>query len=366
MKRSGPLDELYMMECLALAAHGAGAVSPNPLVGALLVKNGRVIGRGFHKRFGGEHAEVAAIRSASSSPRGATLFVNLEPCNHHGKTGPCTAQIVRAGIRRVVVGMRDPNPLVNGRGLRVLRRARIRVDVGVLETECMKLNEAFAAFITRKTPFVAMKIAQTLDGRLDTPAGGGRWITNVSSRAIVHGLRARYDAVLIGAGTVRADDPALTVRHVKGRNPVRVILDGRLRTSISSNVYKDARTIRTLLIVSSGMLARKKSLLEMFGSRHVEVVHLASDGRGRISAAVILRELGRRGIASLLVEGGAEVFDLFAAAGVVDKCYFFIAPKTFGDRENRSVAKRMRESIGLARIAHWNVDGDVFIEGYVA
>jgi diaminohydroxyphosphoribosylaminopyrimidine deaminase/5-amino-6-(5-phosphoribosylamino)uracil reductase len=224
-------EELYMLECLSLADKGGGYVSPNPLVGALVVKNGRVIGRGYHAFFGGPHAEVNAIRKCSGSPRGATLVANLEPCNHQGKTGPCTALIIKAGISRVVVGLPDPNPQVRGKGIAALRRAGIRVDVGVMREACEKINERFTKFITQNIPFVAMKVAQALDGRIGGGPGDPRWITTLASRKIVHHLRSRYDAVLVGAGTVLADNPSLTVRQAK--DVIRSELcRRRLRTSV--------------------------------------------------------------------------------------------------------------------------------------
>src|SRR5437660_11091013 len=214
--------EIFMLECLSLAARGAGHVSPNPLVGCVIVKRGRVIGRGFHRRFGSPHAEVNAIRSAHEPVRGATLYVNLEPCHIYGKTPPCTDLIIESGIAHVVVGMKDPNPRMKGRGIRNLRRAGIRVTMGILERECRRINEFFARFITTGLPFVTLKIAQSLDGKI----GGSKvgWITGRASGKLVHMLRSRHDAVLVGAGTVVKDNPRLTVRHIRGRNPVRIVL----------------------------------------------------------------------------------------------------------------------------------------------
>src|SRR5258706_309746 len=207
-------DELYMLECLALARRGAGSVSPNPMVGCVIVKKGIVIGRGYHRRFGGPHAEVNAIRSSAAPVRGSTLYVNLEPCNHQGKTPPCTELIIRSKIARVVVGTTDPNPLVSGGGIRRLRRAGVKVSVGLLEEECLRLNEFFFKYITTRLPFVTLKVAQTLDGKIAAPKSFPRWITGRQSRRHVHTLRSQYDAVMVGAGTVLADNPRLTVRNV--------------------------------------------------------------------------------------------------------------------------------------------------------
>jgi len=358
-------QELYMMECLSLADKGGGHVSPNPLVGAVVVKEGRVIGRGYHAFFGGPHAEVNAIRKCSGSPRGATLVVNLEPCNHEGKTGPCTDLIKSAGIRRVVVGMPDPNPMVRGKGIAALRRAGIRVDVGVLREACGKINERFAKFITSQIPFVAVKVAQSLDGRIAGGAGDPRWITTLSSRKIVHHLRSRYDAVLVGAGTVIADNPSLNVRHVKGRDPVRIVLDGQLRTSPASKVYATKKGGRTIIVTTQRAAAVSKAKVKAFAARGVELLPLRGNSRGVIPPKLVLRALARLPLASVFVEGGGQVFAEFLDAGVVDKCYWFIAPRTLGKGIGNSSRSTIDSRIAMRRITHWNIDGDLFIEGYV-
>jgi diaminohydroxyphosphoribosylaminopyrimidine deaminase/5-amino-6-(5-phosphoribosylamino)uracil reductase len=358
-------EELYMMECLLLADKGGGYVSPNPLVGALVVKKGRVIGRGYHAHFGGPHAEVNAIRKCSVSPRGATLVVNLEPCNHRGKTGPCTELIMKSGITRVVVGMPDPNPLVRGKGIAALRRAGVRVDVGVMRDACEKINERFAKFITQQIPFVAVKVAQSLDGKIAGGPGDPRWITTLSSRKIVHHLRSRYDAVLVGAGTVVADNPSLTVRHVKGRDPLRIVLDGRLRTSAASKVYETKRGERTIVVTTDRAAAASSAKVRAFAARGVEILPMVGNSRGFIPPKSILRALARLPVASVFIEGGGQVFAEFLNAGVVDKCYWFIAPRTLGKGRGTSSRNTIDSRVALRRITHWNIDGDLLIEGYV-
>lgn len=359
------IDELYMLECLTLAANGAGAVSPNPQVGAVLTKDGRVIGRGYHKAYGAAHAEVNAVRSAKALVQGATLYVNVEPCAHFGKTPPCADLIIGSNVRRVVVGMRDPNPLVSGKGIRKLQRAGITVREGVLRSECEKLNESFTKYVTTKLPFVALKIAQTLDGTIADTPHHRTWITNGESRVIVHRLRSSYDAVLVGAGTILSDDPLLTVRDVRGRNPVRVVLDGRLRSDPGAKVFASAHSTRTILFTCakfSGMRpAAKKALI----TKGVEIIECPGDRTGTIPVRTVMASLAKIGIASVLVEGGASVFSQFLKSKVTDKAYLFIAPAFAGRGLHVLNQVRMRMPIRMSHVTSWNVGGDTFIEGYL-
>ena len=231
------LDERYMRMALRLAFKGIGRTSPNPMVGAVLVRGGRIVGTGYHRQAGGDHAELVALKQAGNRARGATLYLNLEPCDHQGKTPPCTHSLIQSGVKKVVAGMLDPNPLVSGRGFRRLRRARIQVHSGVLKGECQRLNEAFVKFITHQVPFVILKLAASLDGNIATSTGDSRWITDVAARRYVHQLRNQVDAVLVGIGTVVADDPRLTCRLAGGRDPWRVILDGHLRIPLSASLF---------------------------------------------------------------------------------------------------------------------------------
>src|SRR5574341_629007 len=216
-------DKRYMEMALRLASRGAGRTSPNPMVGAVLVRSGKVVATGYHRHAGSDHAEIVALKRAGKRARRATLYLNLEPCSHQGRTPPCALSLIRAGVRRVVVGMVDPNPLVSGKGIRKLRQAKIRVDVGLLERECRRLNEAFSKHITRRIPFVILKLAASLDGRIATASGDSRWVTGSAARRYVHHLRDQVDAVVVGAGTVLADDPRLTCRLRGGRDPWRVV-----------------------------------------------------------------------------------------------------------------------------------------------
>ncbi len=324
------LDELYMMRALSLARRGAGNVSPNPMVGAVIVKNGKIIGEGFHKKFGGPHAEVMAIRSCKRSVKGATLYVNLEPCNFFGKTPPCTDLIIASGISRVVVGMQDPNPLVSGNGIAQLRKAGIKVQSGILESECRALNEHFIKYITTGLPFVTLKIAQTLDGKIADTSGMSKWITNNDSRAFVHHLRSMHDAVLIGAGTVLKDNPELTVRQTKGRNPLRIVLDGHFKTRPHFKIFHNQRVTPTVLITTHRSLKRFPSKKKALERQKVIIFSFDSHASKNISLHDILPVLGSAGLSSVLVEGGAEIFSRFMDEHVVDKAIFIIAPKVLG------------------------------------
>jgi diaminohydroxyphosphoribosylaminopyrimidine deaminase / 5-amino-6-(5-phosphoribosylamino)uracil reductase len=320
-------DEQFIREALALARKGAGSVSPNPMVGAVVVKDGKVIARGYHKMFGGPHAEVNAIDSVRSV-RGATVYVNLEPCNFYGKTPPCTDLLVRSGVARVVVGMRDPNPRVAGKGIAQLRRAGIEVREGVCADECRELNEAFTTFITTGFPLVTLKVAQSIDGKILSPVNRSKWITGEDARRDVHLHRAHYDAVLVGAGTIAADNPQLTVRKVQGRNPVRIILDGNFSIAPSARVLS-ARNTRTICCISAKSAQEQWKKLQSLSRRGVEFVTIPAS-RGHLPLRPLLKKLGRIGISSILVEGGGEIFSAFLNQGAADRIIMYIAPKIFG------------------------------------
>ncbi|MDI6766687.1 MAG: bifunctional diaminohydroxyphosphoribosylaminopyrimidine deaminase/5-amino-6-(5-phosphoribosylamino)uracil reductase RibD [Bacteroidota bacterium] len=367
MKQSNKqIDELFMMECIALAERGGGYVSPNPMVGAVLVKNRKVIGRGYHTRFGRHHAEVNAIGSARTSVHGSTLYVNLEPCSYYGKTPPCTDLIIKNKISKVVVGMLDPNPLVSGKGIRKLKRAGIKVEVGILNEECKKQNEAFTKFITTGLPFVTLKVAQTLDGKIADISGKSKWITNELSQQIVHHLRSRNDAVLVGANTVNIDNPELTVRKSKGRNPVRIVLDGGLKANSNASMFTNNKS-RTILFTSTRSARANNLKIKKLLNKGVEIIELPAMKKAVLSLKLVLRKLGELGIASVLVEGGANTFSNFVSDKLADKLLIFTAPKIFGkgidgfiDLENQTVAKHVR----LSKVSIRNLDGDILIEGY--
>jgi diaminohydroxyphosphoribosylaminopyrimidine deaminase / 5-amino-6-(5-phosphoribosylamino)uracil reductase len=361
------LDELFMLECLALAEKGAGYVSPNPMVGAVLVKNQKVIARGHHKQFGGSHAEVNAIRAAGKAARGSTLYVNLEPCNFYGKTPPCTKFIVSAGISEVIVGMRDPNPLVAGKGIQELRRAGIIAKVGILEDECTKFNEVFSKFITTKMPFVTLKVAQTLDGKIADVLGNSKWITNRTSRKFAHRLRSRYDAILVGAETILKDNSRLTVREVEGRNPIRAILDGRFRINPDAIVYSTSSTAKTLIFTSYQFSENQNQKKNKLISRGIEIIELPGS-KGKVSLNRVLRHLAEKGVASILVEGGAKTFSEFLEEKLVDKIELFISPKILGkglDSFSQLKTRLLGKAFHLHDISVRDFKSDILIEGYL-
>ena len=319
--------ERFMSRCLDLAEKGAGYVSPNPMVGSVLVFDDRIIGEGYHERFGRPHAEVNAIASVTDNLllQQSTLYVNLEPCSHHGKTPPCSDLIIEKNIPRVVVASRDPHERVAGQGIQKLRDAGVEVIEGILEERALKLNEAFIKTHVENMPFVSLKLAQTLDGKIATANGLSKWITGPQAREHVHMLRSRYDAVLTGSATVLTDDPLLTVRHCEGRNPLRVVLDGDLQLSEAANVFNgEART----LVFASGKRADpvKRDCLEKKG---IEVAFVNEHDTG-LDLQEVMCILYAKDILSVFVEAGARLSGSMMQARLVDKMYMYVAPKIFG------------------------------------
>lgn len=323
------MEELFMRRALELACRGLGRTSPNPAVGAVIVKDQEIVGEGYHEKAGTPHAEVHALRQAGERARGATLYVTLEPCCHYGKTPPCTEALIAAGIKRVVAAMLDPNPKVAGGGIRRLREAGIEVRVGLLEAEARRLNEAFCKYITTGVPWVTLKMALTLDGKIATRTGASRWISSEVSRLKAHELRNTHDAVLVGIGTVLADDPELTTRIPGGRDAVRIILDSRLRLPLKARVVNLTSSAPTLVATTEQAPKERQEELARAG---VEVVVLPAV-EGKVSWPALLTTLAKRQITSILVEGGAEVNASALAWGVVDRVVAFIAPKIFGGKE---------------------------------
>ncbi len=316
-----------MRRALALAARAAGETNPNPMVGCVVVKAGRVVGQGYHRRAGGPHAEVLALEQAGARARGATLYVNLEPCAHQGRTPPCAPRVVAAGVKRVVAAMRDPNPAVDGRGFGLLRRAGIEVVADVLETEARGLNERFAVAASKRRPFVLLKAALTLDGNVSTVTGESRWITSPTQRRAARRLRRLYDAVLVGIGTVLADDPMLLPSPAVRRPFTRVVLDARLRLPLTSRLVRSARRSPVVVVAIQAAPAKQRAL-EACG-----VLVLQAAGRdGRVSPAAALRALWRRGIRSVMVEGGSQVLGSFLSARLLDQVALFRAPLLLGGR----------------------------------
>ncbi|SEO30547.1 bifunctional diaminohydroxyphosphoribosylaminopyrimidine deaminase/5-amino-6-(5-phosphoribosylamino)uracil reductase RibD [Propionispora vibrioides] len=323
------MDELYMKQALMLAAQGLGRTSPNPVVGAVIVADGSIVGQGWHQAAGTPHAEVHALAQAGRLARNATLYVTLEPCCHHGRTGPCTDAIIAAGVKRVVVAMTDPNPLVRGKGIQKLRQHGLEVLEGVCAAEAAQLNEVFIKWIATGLPFGVLKTAITLDGKIATYTGHSKWITSERSREYVHGLRNMYDAILVGIGTVLADDPSLTTRLPGGgKNPIRVIVDSKGRIPLEAKLLCDCEA-PVIIAVGPEASAEKLAALQAKGAEVLTLPLVA--GRG-VSLRHLFVELGQRNITSILVEGGAEVNASVLAENVVDKVHWFIAPKIIGGK----------------------------------
>lgn len=320
------MDDLdYMRLALELAKKGCGWTSPNPMVGAVIVKDGRIIGQGYHHRCGDLHAERDALAHCDASPAGSTIYVTLEPCCHHGRQPPCTDAIVKAGITRVVIGSSDPNPLVAGKGLSILRKHGIEVTEHVLEEECIGLNEVFFHYIQTKRPFVVMKYAMTLDGKIAAYTGMSQWITGEAARKHVHQQRHRYSAIMAGVGTVLADDPLLTCRMEGGKNPVRVICDTRLKTPLSSKIVQTAKDVPTILATCCERFEK----LAAYQEAGCTVLTLPEQ-KGHVDLWALMEHLGQRNIDSVLLEGGGTLNWAALEAGIVQKVQAYIAPKLFG------------------------------------
>jgi diaminohydroxyphosphoribosylaminopyrimidine deaminase/5-amino-6-(5-phosphoribosylamino)uracil reductase len=362
------LDKHYMKMALRSAARGTGWVSPNPLVGAVVVQDGEVVGRGWHHRYGHPHAEVMALHDAGSRSRGATLYVTLEPCNHHGQTPPCTEAILAAGVKRVVTATLDPNPTVNGGGAAFLREKGIQVEMGLLAEEGRRLNEAWFTWVETSLPFVIAKAACSLDGKIATRTGDSKWLTGETARGFGHRLRHGCDAILVGIGTVLADDPQLTTRLARrrGKDPIRVVLDSHLRTPPTASIVNLESLSPTWIVTTP---AAPRDRLESLESAGAEVLVLP-EKKGRVSLEALLQELGRRRVQNLLVEGGAEVLGAFLDQRLVDKFYFFYAPKILGGKNaypavaGRGVAKlaeaHQARDLGLRRLGP-----DLLVSGYL-
>ena len=317
-------DVAYMRQAVALARRGTGWTAPNPLVGAVVVKDGKVIGRGYHARCGGLHAERAALADCTVSPRGATMYVTLEPCCHQGRQPPCTDAILAAGIARVVVGSDDPNPLVAGKGLEILRRGGVEVVSGVLREACDALNPVLFHFIRTKRPYVVMKYAMTMDGKIATRTGASRWITGEAARRRVHRDRHRYTAIMAGVGTVLADDPMLNCRIKGGKNPVRIICDTHLRTPLTSQIVRTAGEIPTILATCA-----EPSLYGPYLDAHCQVWTLP-ERDGHVDLDTLMDRLGSAGIDSVLLEGGGTLNWAALESGIVQRVQAYVAPKLFG------------------------------------
>ena len=326
-------DQNYMLQAIQLAKQGEGWTNPNPMVGAVIVKNGRIIGKGYHKKCGELHAERNAIASLTESAEGATIYVTLEPCCHYGKTPPCTEAIIEQKIKRVVIGSRDPNPKVSGKGIKMLQEAGIEVIEDFMREECDRLNPVFFHYITTKTPYVVLKYAMTLDGKIATKTGESKWITGEAARAEVQHMRHRYMGIMAGIGTVLADDPMLNVRVEGWKSPIRILCDSGLRIPLDGQIVKSAGKYRTIVAYadSENTEAKRKRLHEM----GVETI-CCPDENNQVDLKKLMKYLGEEGIDSILLEGGGTLNDSALRAGIVQEEQAFIAPKLFGGMNSKT------------------------------
>jgi diaminohydroxyphosphoribosylaminopyrimidine deaminase/5-amino-6-(5-phosphoribosylamino)uracil reductase len=361
-------DEKYMKEALRLAKKGIGRTSPNPMVGAVIVRSGRIIGSGFHKRAGADHAEVDALKKIGrQATAGDVMYVTLEPCNHYGRTPPCTEAILKSGLNKIVIGAKDPNPSVSGGGAAFLKKKGIDVTTGVLESECKRLNETYMKFVSTGRPFVIAKSALTMDGWTATSIGQSKWITNDQSRAFVHRLRDRMDAVLVGVGTVLADDPLLTSRlkNRRGKDPIRVIVDTHSKMPHNAKVLNHHSDSQTLVIVNEGISTESLRPLE---NNMVSMIRCPAK-EGRIDLGIMLDILGRMSITSLLVEGGAAIMGTLIRERLIDKFHVFKAPKILGGNDGFPMAggpgpKNMEDALRLKDITIRRFGDDFLFTGY--
>lgn len=360
------MHEVYMKQALTIARYALGRTSPNPLVGAVIVRDGRIVGQGWHRKSGTPHAEVHALRQAGELAAGATIYVTLEPCSHYGRTPPCSQAIIDAGIKKVVVAMTDPNPLVAGTGLKILREAGIEVIEGILTEEAIRLNEVFLKWITTQIPFVVLKTAMTLDGKIATSSGESKWITNDTSRNLVHEMRDIYDSILVGIGTVLADNPSLTTRLEQGgKNPIRIVIDSMAKTPLTAAVIdQSAPTI--IAVTDKAPSAKIKALRE----KGVEIMVVATKNN-QVDLHSLFVALGEKKISSVFVEGGATINEMLLKENLVDKVHVFIAPKIIGGKTaptpigGQGIAA-LKDACMLKNMTTKIIDGDILITAYVS
>lgn len=360
------MHEVYMKQALTIARYALGRTSPNPLVGAVIVRDGRIVGQGWHRKSGTPHAEVHALRQAGELAAGATIYVTLEPCSHYGRTPPCSQAIIDAGIKKVVVAMTDPNPLVAGTGLKILREAGIEVIEGILTEEAIRLNEVFLKWITTQIPFVVLKTAMTLDGKIATSSGESKWITNDTSRNLVHEMRDIYDSILVGIGTVLADNPSLTTRLEQGgKNPIRIVVDSMAKTPLTAAVIdQSAPTI--IAVTDKAPSAKIKALRE----KGVEIMVVATKNN-QVDLHSLFVALGEKKISSVFVEGGATINEMLLKENLVDKVHVFIAPKIIGGKTAPTPIggqgiTALKDACMLKNMTTKIIDGDILITAYVS
>ncbi|MDU2688582.1 bifunctional diaminohydroxyphosphoribosylaminopyrimidine deaminase/5-amino-6-(5-phosphoribosylamino)uracil reductase RibD [Paeniclostridium sordellii] len=360
------MDKHYMKIALDLAKLGKGKVNPNPLVGAVIVKDKKIIAKGYHEKYGEDHAEVNAFKNAKENVAGATMYVTLEPCSHYGKTPPCVDKIIDNKISRVVIGMMDPNKLVLGQGIKKLQDAGIEVEVGVLEEECKKLNEVFIKYIKNKKPFVVLKAAMSLDGKISTASGESKWITGNKSRSEVHKLRNDLSAIMVGVDTVIIDNPYLTCRIVDGRNPIRIIIDSKLRIPKDSNVLENTNDIKTIIATTEKAPKEKIDYLENLG---VWVIKTKSKDE-KVNLKELMIKLGELKIDSILLEGGSTLNYSALEVGIVDKVLVYIAPKIIGGVNSKTPVggngiEQLKDAFKIKDLNISMVSEDVLIQGYI-
>jgi diaminohydroxyphosphoribosylaminopyrimidine deaminase/5-amino-6-(5-phosphoribosylamino)uracil reductase len=362
-KYSSSPDEFFMRKALQLAEKGRGFVSPNPVVGAVIVKKGKIIGKGFHKQFGKAHAEVNAINDAKEKIKGATLYVTLEPCTFYGKTPACVDKLINSGLKRVVIATKDPNPRVFGKGIAILKKAGIETKVGVLEKEARKQNESYFKFVTKKLPYVILKIAASLDGKIALLNGESKWINSRLSRDFVQELRLGADAVLVGINTLLKDDPRLTCRIVLKKCLTKVILDPDLETPLNAQVFPD----NNLVIFTRPRRINHNRKMKLLTQKSVRIIPIKNDANGLLPWNKILKELYKIGIGTVLIEGGATVASSALQAGIVDKFYLFLAPKLIGNGKSFTDGIHLRNLERAIKFKEYNlsqVGEDILIEGY--
>lgn len=361
-------DEYFMEKALELSKKGIGFTTPNPLVGALIVKDGDIIGAGYHKQYGREHAEINAFNNAKENVEGSTMYITLEPCSHHGKTPPCVNEIIKRGIKRVVIAMKDPNPLVAGRGINLLLENGIDVKIGVKKESAEKINEIFIKYIKTNRPFCILKAGMSLDGKIATYTGDSKWITSIDSRIYSHKLRHSVSGITVGINTVLKDNPTLNTRinNEKCKNPIRIILDSHGRIPIESNVLNTLDIAETIVVVTEN--ARKENIKKI-RSIGAEVI-ISPLKQGKVDLKFLMDELGKRKIDSILIEGGGEVNFSFLKENLVDKAIFFIAPKLIGGASSKTPVEGegvglLKEAPQLKNINTFKLGEDVLIEGYL-
>ncbi|NQT32132.1 MAG: bifunctional diaminohydroxyphosphoribosylaminopyrimidine deaminase/5-amino-6-(5-phosphoribosylamino)uracil reductase RibD [Candidatus Omnitrophica bacterium] len=358
-------DTKYMEMALILAARAEERTYPNPMVGAVIVKSGKIIGKGYHQRSGGPHAEVEAIRSASCPLRGATMYVTLEPCDHHGKTPPCTDAIIKSGIKKVIIAMKDPNPLNSGRGSRKLKKAGIQVEVGTSSGEAARLNKKYIKFIKMGLPYVTVKLAQSLDGKVAARDGSSKWISSSTSRKYVKKIRSGFDAVMVGVNTVLADDPFLLDEKRIGYDTHRVVVDSKLRIPAASNILKTAK--KSKVIIGTTASARKSKIKSLKKANNVDVV-VSGKRSGKVSLKSFLKKLAKKGIVNIFVEGGGTLAGSLIDEGLVDEVMFFISPKILGGEYSSIKGKgvsNIAKALELRDMRVKKSGDDIFVRGVI-